>query len=80
MHARSQIAAALFVRHPVPGCVKTRLACDMGGEAACALYRAMVMDSIASITACGLPLYLFHDGQDAVGLPMEWMGAPRVSI
>src|SRR5512137_990569 len=68
-------AIALFVRHPVAGRVKTRLARDLGPEAACGLYRAMVADGIAHARACGLPLYLFHDGQDAAGLPEEWVSA-----
>jgi rSAM/selenodomain-associated transferase 1 len=66
---------AIFVRHPIPGRVKTRLARDLGDEAACDLYRAMVADSIASVRTCGLPLFLFHDGQDRAGLPPEWIGA-----
>jgi len=66
---------AVFVRHPLPGRVKTRLAGDLGDAAACDLYRAMVTDCIANVKASGLPLYLFHDGQDAAGLPAEWTGA-----
>ena len=70
-----QTVVAILVRHPVPGLVKTRLARDMGDEAACELYRAMVTDSIANVRSCGLPLFLFHDGQDSVGLPPEWIRA-----
>ena len=70
-----QAVIAVFVRHPVPGRVKTRLARDLGDEAACGLYRAMVADCIANVGACGLPLFLFHDGQDTAGLPPEWMEA-----
>jgi rSAM/selenodomain-associated transferase 1 len=66
---------AIFVRHPVPGRVKTRLARVLGDEAACELYRAMVADCIANVTVCGLPLFLFHDGQDEAGLPLEWLAA-----
>jgi rSAM/selenodomain-associated transferase 1 len=66
---------ALFVRHPLPGRVKTRLVCDLGDEGACDLYRAMVADIIENITRCDLPLYLFHDGVDATGLPKEWVDA-----
>lgn len=73
--SRQLTVVAIFVRHPVPGRVKTRLALDLGDEAACELYRAMVADSIAIVGACGLPLFLFHDGQDAAGLPPEWIGA-----
>ena len=63
------------MRLPVPGRVKTRLARDLGDEAACCLYRAMVADTIAAVRGCGLPLFLFHDGQDADGLPPDWTGA-----
>jgi rSAM/selenodomain-associated transferase 1 len=65
---------AIFVRQPVAGQVKTRLASDLGAEAACELYRAMVADSLAQAGASGLPLVLFHDG-DADGLPAAWVSA-----
>jgi rSAM/selenodomain-associated transferase 1 len=35
----------------------------------------MASDIIDNITAFGVPLYLFHDGQNAAGLPMEWVNA-----
>jgi glycosyltransferase A (GT-A) superfamily protein (DUF2064 family) len=35
----------------------------------------MVADIIGNVTASALPLYLFHDGRDAVGLPEEWVTA-----
>ncbi len=66
---------ALFVRHPFPGRVKTRLASDLGDEGACDLYRAMVADIIENITGCDLPIFLFHDGVEAVGLPEGWVDA-----
>lgn len=72
---RHHIAVALFVRHPVPGRVKTRLARDLGADAACDFYRSMVTDIIVNLDACGLPIYLFHDGLDAVGLPQAWLDA-----
>ena len=77
---RQHTSVALFVRHPVPGRVKTRLARDLGELAACDLYRAMVADIIANITAARLPIYLFHDGQDATGLPTEWVRAAEAVI
>jgi rSAM/selenodomain-associated transferase 1 len=73
--SRQQPVAAIFVRNPVPGRVKTRLARDLGDEAACGLYRSMVADCIANVRSCALPLFLFHDGPDAAGLPPEWTGA-----
>jgi rSAM/selenodomain-associated transferase 1 len=64
---------ALFIRHPLPGRVKTRLARDLGNEAACTLYQAMVADILVSVKTSGLPLYLFHDGLSVDGLPAEWL-------
>lgn len=66
---------ALFVRVPIPGRVKTRLAQDLGQHGACELYRAMVADILLNIKVSGLPLYLFHDGSDSRGLPREWVEA-----
>lgn len=68
-------AVVLFVRHPVAGRVKTRLARDLGDEKACSFYRAMVSDIISAITASGVPLHLFHDGLEADGLPQSWLDA-----
>ena len=66
---------ALFVRVPVPGRVKTRLASHFGADAACTLYRAMVADILSNITACSYPIYLFHDGKDGSELPEGWIAA-----
>lgn len=66
---------ALFVRVPIPGQVKTRLAQDLGEHGACELYSAMVADILLNIKVSGLPLYLFHDGRDSRGLPQEWIEA-----
>lgn len=65
-------AVAIFVRHPIPGKVKTRLAQDIGEAAACSLYRAMVSDILGNIKAAELPIFIFHDGEDGTGLPEEW--------
>jgi len=66
---------ALFVRMPVPGRVKTRLASHFGADAACGLYQAMVADILSNIAACGYPMYLFHDGKVGSELPEEWIAA-----
>ena len=72
---RHTAVMALFVRQPLAGRVKTRLARDLGAEPACQLYRAMVTDSLAHVGASGLPLFLFHDGQDDSALPGTWLQA-----
>ena len=66
---------ALFVRVPVPGQVKTRLAAVLGAEGACRLYRAMVTDILNNIRACGFPLHLFYDGTAQEALPPAWVAA-----
>ena len=63
---------ALFVRPPVPGRVKTRLAATIGDRFSCTLYRAMVLDVLRAVQASGLELRLFHDGSDSQQLPPAW--------
>lgn len=75
MNASAGKGIALFVRNPVAGQVKTRLGRDLGHDQACSLYRAMVQDVLSSVGAANVPVYLFHDGTDASGLPAEWTRA-----
>ena len=64
---------ALFVRHPIQGRVKTRLARDLGDAGACSLYKAIVSDILQNLKASGFPFIIFHDGNDDfVTLPAEW--------
>ena len=66
---------ALFVRAPVPGRVKTRLAVGLGEEGACYLYQAMVADILGTLKASGLPIHLFHDDKESGALPLAWRDA-----
>ncbi len=66
-------AVALFVRKPLPGRVKTRLAREIGQEQACTFYRSMVRDALNAAAGSGVPLYLFHDGAHEDELPGEWL-------
>src|SRR6185436_5260363 len=45
--SRSADVLAVMARFPTPGAVKTRLAARVGAEAACALYRAFLVDIAA---------------------------------
>jgi rSAM/selenodomain-associated transferase 1 len=71
----NRTVVALFVRVPVPGQVKTRLAGGLGAEGACMLYQAMVADTLRNLQACGFPLYLFYDPTGQDGLPPAWVAA-----
>jgi len=66
-------AVALFVRRPLPGLVKTRLALEIGDEQACSFYRSMVLDALNAGVGSGAALNLFHDGVDEDELPSEWL-------
>lgn len=70
----------LFVRVPIPGRVKTRLAVALGADGACSVYRAMVTDILSNITPCGFPIYLFYDGNDVENLPEEWITASSTVV
>jgi rSAM/selenodomain-associated transferase 1 len=45
---------------PRPGAVKTRLARELGEEAACALYRAFICDLDERLRECGFPVVWAH--------------------
>lgn len=74
-NSNNTAVVALFVRAPIPGRVKTRLASDLGAEGACSLYHAMVTDILDAIRTCGLTMYLFYDGEDVHDLPKAWVTA-----
>jgi hypothetical protein len=68
-------AIALFLKPPVPGRVKTRLAKDIGDEAACNIYRSLADHAMQQAQASGVPLVLFFDGATRDELPEDWRGA-----
>ena len=70
-----ETVVALFVRAPVPGRVKTRLAVGLGEEGACQLYQAMVADILGTLKVSGLPIHLFHDDKESGALPLAWRDA-----
>jgi len=62
---------ALFVKAPVLGRVKTRLANDIGKQAACELYCQLVSHAINNALACDIPLVICHDGSRE-DMPESW--------
>jgi len=68
----------LFVKPPIPGRVKTRLARDLGNEQACAVYMQLAEQIVRQIQASGMPLALFFDGDDLELLPLAWRSAASV--
>ena len=64
----------LFLKAPRPGTVKTRLAADLGNEAATVLYRRLAERQIAAVHATGLPLELHFAPADAEPELRAWLG------
>ena len=64
----------LFVKAPVLGAVKTRLAAHIGAEEALLLYRAFVADVLERVSAMDLRLRIFYYPPREWGLMREWLG------
>jgi len=56
-------ALVIFLRLPVPGRVKTRLARDIGADAAANVYARLVDITLRSAEAFPGPVYLYYDGE-----------------
>ena len=63
---------ALFLKAPIAGQVKTRLARDIGDQAACELYCRLVDHAIDGSLASSIPLVICHDGRREE-LPDGWL-------
>jgi uncharacterized protein len=63
----------VFVRLPVPGHVKTRLAARVGAEGAAALYRCFVADILATVRASGYAVLVFFDPPQDRDAVVEWL-------
>ncbi|MHB8844344.1 MAG: TIGR04282 family arsenosugar biosynthesis glycosyltransferase [Nitrospirota bacterium] len=66
-----------FVKFPVTGNVKSRLAASLGADAAFALYRNFVLDMLASIEASGMPLRVCYHPPEAGAAVRRWLGSSR---
>ena len=65
----------IFAKAPFEGKVKTRLAADIGSEAATGLYRAFVEDLLFTLSHTGYPIQIHYWPPDA-GIEMTtWLGA-----
>lgn len=64
---------ALFVKPPVPGRVKTRLARDIGDAEACSLYCRLAENAISQVRVSGYPLALMYADTGTGQLPPAWV-------
>jgi len=64
----------VFLKYPIPGEVKTRLADAIGDEAACRVYRACVELTLARLGAWRAEATLCVDPPDALERTRAWVG------
>jgi hypothetical protein len=64
----------LFVKAPLRGQVKSRLAAVLGQDAALELYRNFVLDILASIEKSGVPCIICHHPPDSGEIVKNWLG------
>lgn len=63
----------VFIKNPVPGRVKTRLAADLGNEQALSIYRQLLAHTRAQALACAAERLLFYS--DTIDEQDEWPAA-----
>ena len=66
-----------FVKAPVRGQVKTRLAAALGEDAALELHRSFALDLLTTIDATGIPSQVFYTPADARDAVADWLGQHR---
>jgi len=75
----SQNALVVFVKHPRPGAVKTRLAAAIGPEAAAGLYRALAEHVLEATTPAGeYERLVFFDPPGALEEMRAWLPGVRL--
>ena len=70
----SDVCLLFMLRAPMHGKVKTRLAREVGRDAALALYKAFVEDMLDSLDGCGADVVFFVEPGDGIGETREWLG------
>lgn len=70
----------LFVKAPVRGQVKSRLAAAVGEEAAVALYENFIFDTLEQMERTGYPIRIFVYPADAIEVVSSWLGKEHVCL
>ncbi len=69
--------ALLFVKAPLRGQVKSRLAAALGEDAALELYRNFALDMLQAMDDAGIPNIIFFHPPDAANEVANWLGEER---
>jgi rSAM/selenodomain-associated transferase 1 len=63
-----------FVKYPVRGKVKTRLAAELGKEVAVELYKNFVLDTLSTIRQLNIPFRICFHPESARAKVKDWLG------
>lgn len=74
MNKDSKKCVLFFVKYPVPGRVKTRLAEQIGHDVAADLYRNFVTDTLATLKNLDANLRIVFDPPDSKEQFQQWLG------
>jgi rSAM/selenodomain-associated transferase 1 len=64
----------LFIKAPIAGQVKSRLAADIGNDAALELHKRMALDTIDAVGKLATPFRVYFFPPDAGSLMRTWLG------
>lgn len=70
----------IFVKEPVPGQVKTRLAAEIGADAACHVYRRCVERTLERLTELRDDITLCVEPAEATGRVQAWLGSTWLAL
>jgi rSAM/selenodomain-associated transferase 1 len=74
MNGENNSCVLIFVKYPMVGQVKTRLAQQTGPEIAAEVYRNFVIDLLATLHNLNAPLRIFFEPADALQKFHQWLG------
>lgn len=75
-HPRTRPVLLVFAKAPAPGRVKTRLAAEIGEEAASRIYREMGRRVVEGVAAGAYDVVVCYDPPDAEAEVRSWLGPP----
>lgn len=68
------VGVSVFLKAPLLGTVKTRLARDVGVERALRLYRQMGIGAVNAARASGMAVTVWYEPEDCRQLMVDWLG------
>ena len=76
-HVTNSPLILLFIKAPVKGQVKTRLAAVLGEDGALDLYKRFVLDILDTLAQTGVPVSICHTSTDSGTAITGWLGEGR---